>query len=88
MIEGIRAIARKNPTVNHINEVLTMHMGPDFILLNLSVDFTDEALAPQIETAIAEIDAEIKRAFPEVKRIFIEAESRLRRNRGDAALHQ
>ena len=88
VIEGIRAIARKNPTVNHINEVLTMHMGPDFILLNLSVDFNDEALAPQIETAIAEIDAEIKRAFPEVKRIFIEAESRLKRNRGDAALHQ
>ena len=77
VIEGIRAIARKNPTVNHINEVLTMHMGPDFILLNLSVDFSDEALAPQIETAIAEIDTDIKREFPEVKRIFIEAESRL-----------
>ena len=77
VIDGIREIARKNSTVNHINKVLTMHMGPDYILLNLSVDFKDEALAPQIETAIAEIDAEIKRAFPEVKRIFIEAESRL-----------
>jgi len=77
VIEGIRAIVRSNPVVNYVNEVLTMHMGPDFILLNLSVDFRDEALAPQIESAIAEIDAEIKRAFPEVKRIFIEAESRL-----------
>ena len=77
VIDGIREIAEKNPTVNHINEVLTMHMGPDYILLNLSVDFRDEAVAPQIETAIAEIDAGIKRKFPEVKRIFIEAESRL-----------
>jgi len=77
VIEGIRSIVRNNPTVNYVNEVLTMHMGPDFILLNLSVDFSDEALAPQIESAIAEMDAEIKREFPEVKRIFIEAESKL-----------
>jgi len=77
VIEGIRTIARNHPEVNHVNEILTMHMGPDFILLNLSVDFSDGALAPAIESAIAEMDAEIKRTFPEVKRIFIEAEPRL-----------
>jgi len=77
VIEGIRTIARNHPEVNHVNEILTMHMGPDFILLNLSVDFSDGALAPAIESAIAEMDAEIKRTFPEVKRIFIEAEARL-----------
>lgn len=77
VINGIRGIARKNESVNHINKILTMHMGPDYVLLNLSVDFKDEAVAPQIEAAIAEMDAEIKREFPEVKRVFIEAESRL-----------
>jgi divalent metal cation (Fe/Co/Zn/Cd) transporter len=67
---------RKHPDVNYVNEILTMHMGPDFILLNLSLDFNDGALAPALEFAIAEMDAEIKQAFPEVKRIFIEAEPR------------
>jgi divalent metal cation (Fe/Co/Zn/Cd) transporter len=76
VIAGIRQITTNHPVVNHVNEVLTMHMGPDFILLNLSVDFKDKAAAPEIEVAVAEIDTEIKRVYPEVKRIFIEAESR------------
>ena len=76
VIEGIRAIAKSHAVVTHVNEILTMHMGPDFILPNLSIDFRDEAAAPIIENAIVEMDAAIKREFPNVKRIFIEAESR------------
>jgi cation diffusion facilitator family transporter len=76
VIAGIKQIVANHPVVNHVNEALTMHMGPDFILLNLSVDFRDEAAAPEIERAVAKIDAEIKRTYPEVKRIFIEAESK------------
>ena len=76
VVEGIRAIARNHPAVNHVNEVLTMHMGPDFILLNLSVDFSDRSRAPLIESAVTEIEAEIKQAYPEVKRIFVEAEAK------------
>lgn len=76
VIAGIRQIVQTSAEVNHVNEILTMHMGPEFILLNLSVDFRDEALAPDIEAAVARIDGEIKRAYPEVKRIFIEAEPR------------
>ena len=80
VIVGIRNIARAHSTVNHVNEVLTMHMGPDFILLNISLDFKDTAVAPEIEVAISDIDAEIKKSYPAVKRIFIEAESRMQRS--------
>ena len=45
------------------------------MLLNLSVEFADEKTANDLEKLIAKIDREIKQAFPEVKRIFIEAES-------------
>jgi cation diffusion facilitator family transporter len=79
VIIGIRQIALAHSAVNHVNEVLTMHMGPDFILLNISLDFEDSAVAPEIEVAISEIDGEIKQSFPAVKRIFIEAESRVQR---------
>ncbi len=74
VIEGIRRIVNAHHEVKHLNEVLTMHMGPDFILLNLSVDFTDTATALEIEAATADMDRQIKQTFPEVKRIFIEAE--------------
>ena len=53
-----------------------MHMGPDFILLNLSVDFDDTTSAGDVEKSIARLDNEIKQAFPRIKRIFVEAEDR------------
>ncbi len=76
VVEGIRALVGKQALVEHVNEVLTMHMGPDFILVNLSVDFRDTATADQVESVIGEMDLAIKQRFPEVKRIFIEAEKR------------
>lgn len=75
VIDGIRKIVDTQPEVERVNEILTMHMGPDFILLNISVEFRDEETAPDLEQVIARMDREIKSAFPEVKRVFIEAES-------------
>jgi cation diffusion facilitator family transporter len=79
VVEGIREIAAGMSEVEHVNEVLTMHMGPDFVLVNLSVDFNKEASVHEVEQAIAELDAAIKARFPLVKRIFIEAEARRKR---------
>ncbi len=75
VVAGIRQIVADQPDVDQVNEVLTMHMGPEFVLLNLSVDFNDTATTEKLETRIALIDKQIKQAYPEVKRIFIEAES-------------
>ncbi len=76
VIRGIREIVSANGDVEHVNEVLTMHMGPDFILVNLSVDFADSLTAAQVEQTVARLDREIKRAYPAVKRLFVEAEDR------------
>jgi len=76
VVEGIRRIVRARREVNHVNEVLTMHMGPDFILVNISVDFDDDILAEDVEDAVSHIDQQLKNRFPSIKRIFIEAESR------------
>jgi len=75
-VKQIREIIDAHDYVMHVNEVLSMHMGPDFILLNISVDFEDSTTADNLEKIIAEIDSKIKNTFPDVKRIFIEAESR------------
>jgi cation diffusion facilitator family transporter len=76
VIHGIREILKSNTLVDHVNEVLTMHMGPDFILANISVDFKDHATADDIESVIAEMNRAIKKQNPQIKRIFIEAEKR------------
>ncbi|AZZ91871.1 cation diffusion facilitator family transporter [Hahella sp. KA22] len=76
VVKGIREMTQAIPGVEHVNEVLTMHMGPDFVLVNISVDFKDSISAGEIETRIASLDEQIKSSFPECKRIFVEAESR------------
>ncbi len=75
-IKDIRDILEANRSIEHINDLLTMHMGPDYILANISVDFADDKTADEIETTVAEIDAAIKANNPQIKRIFIEAEKR------------
>jgi len=72
----ITELAKHHHAIAHVNEILTMHMGPDFILVNLSVNFVDNVVADDIELAIESLDREIKAVFPKVKRIFVEAESR------------
>ena len=76
VIRGIRDALQTQTNIEHINEVLTMHMGPDFILANISVDFADSISAGDVERDIAKIDRLIKQKFPEIKRVFIEAEKR------------
>ncbi|OOZ42343.1 cation transporter [Solemya pervernicosa gill symbiont] len=76
VVDGIREITGRHTQITTINEVLTMHMGPDFILATLSVDFVDEISAANVESAIATLDNTIKQHYPEVKRLYIEAESR------------
>jgi cation diffusion facilitator family transporter len=76
VVDGIRKIVQGHTEVVCTNEVVTMHMGPDFILLNLSVDFHDDIPAALLEKIIADIDQQIKKAYPKVQRIFIEAEAR------------
>jgi len=74
VVKGIRGILQCSPVIKQVNEVLTMHMGPDYILANLSVDFKSSITADEVERSIAALDQQIKQQYPLVKRIFIEAE--------------
>ncbi len=73
-VQGVRKILQANNSIEHVNEVLTMHMGPDFILATISVDFKNKKTADEIENEIATLDRLIKQQYPQIKRIFIEAE--------------
>ncbi len=75
VVQGIREIAGSRKEIKQVNEVLTMHMGPDYILVNISVDFVDPIYATEVEVTVAELDKAIKQAYPHVQRIFIEVET-------------
>ena len=76
--EKIREIVARQESVTHVNELATMHMGPDYILVNLSVDFSSDASADDVESVVGQLDRELKEALPRVKRVFVEAEARRR----------
>lgn len=75
VVEGIREIVDGVPEVKHVNEIATMHMGPDFVLANLSLDFIDNIPSQTVEQTITQVTTQIKTGFPIVKRVFIEIES-------------
>jgi cation diffusion facilitator family transporter len=74
VVASIRHIAESFDEVEKVNELLTMHMGPDFILVNISIRFKRGQLTRQIEEVVQEIDAAIKAEHDLVKRVFVEAE--------------
>ncbi len=76
VVQGIKKIVAADDRIKQTNEVLTVHFGPMDVLLNISLDFVDEIDANDVERAISELEARIKSEFPEITRVFIEAQSR------------
>jgi divalent metal cation (Fe/Co/Zn/Cd) transporter len=74
IIQNIRQIASSFNEVEKVNEILSIHMGPDFILVVISICFRRGKLTREIEAVIRDIDLLIKEEHSMVKRIFIEAE--------------
>ncbi len=73
---GLRDIVARNPGVLGVNEVLTMHFGPQDVLAAISLDFEDGTTAEVVERTVSGIERQIKAKFPQVRRIFIEVQSR------------
>ncbi len=74
VVSGIREIAASHDEVAGVNEILTMHVGPHFILVNLSLEFLDRLETGAVEKSVSGITREVRSRFPRVKRVFIEAE--------------
>jgi divalent metal cation (Fe/Co/Zn/Cd) transporter len=81
LVKEVEHLAGLEAAIEKVGDVLTRHLGPQDVLVNLSVDFRNDVPAGKIEEIIAQIDARLKKAHPEVTRVFIEAEnlSRVRR---------
>ncbi len=75
IVDGIELMVHEDARILRINEILTMHLAPQQILVNASLDFVDGLPAENVEAAISEFERAIKDAYPEVSRVFIEAQS-------------
>ncbi|AXS40552.1 cation diffusion facilitator family transporter [Breoghania sp. L-A4] len=76
LVANIRALVAETPNVDALNELRTMHMGPDDVLLAVSLDFKNDISVGQVEDAIYKLEQTIKARFPMVRRLFIEVQNR------------
>ena len=75
LADRLRGIVRSHKAVFRINELLTLHQGPQDLLVTVSIDFHPHLDANDVEEAISELERRMKQVDPAVRRIFIEAQS-------------
>jgi divalent metal cation (Fe/Co/Zn/Cd) transporter len=64
-----------DPAVERAGDILTTYMGPHDLLVNRGVCFVAGTTAEQMHEAIYRIETDLKSAYPETNRVYIEAES-------------
>jgi cation diffusion facilitator family transporter len=60
--------------VDAVTQLLTMHLGPDTIVLALKVRFRSGSSLQDVERTTDDIEARVRDALPAMKRIFVEAD--------------
>ncbi|WP_051929168.1 cation diffusion facilitator family transporter [Thermopetrobacter sp. TC1] len=76
IIKAVREIASRSPVVDSINELRTMHLAADDILLAMSIDVPDDMRGGRIEEEIGRLEAAIRKAVPQIRRIYIEVQDK------------
>jgi cation diffusion facilitator family transporter len=61
--------------VERVTQLLTMHLGPDVILLAMKIAFLPTLRVAEIEEVTDRIEAKIRGEMPQMRKIFIEADS-------------
>jgi cation diffusion facilitator family transporter len=74
LVEGIRAAAAAHEGIAGVGVVLTVHSAPDQITAMMSADFVDTISAGEVERIVADIEAEVARRWPAVRRLYIRPE--------------
>lgn len=89
VLAGIEAILRSEigpaGALVAINDIRSMHLGPDDILVAASVDAADGIPAERVEALTSKLEGAIKGKFPEVRRLFIETQSAADHRAGERA---
>jgi len=72
----VQALIEGTPGVRRLTQLLTMHLGPDFVLLAVKVAFTEGLVVEEVERVIDELERRVRADVPEMKKIFVEPDSR------------
>jgi cation diffusion facilitator family transporter len=69
---AIEAAVVASPTVRHLIDLRTEHIGPDAILVAAKVEFRSELTVREVADAVDAIERDVRAAVPAATRIFVE----------------
>lgn len=71
----IRRIAAAEHGICRVNDVMTVHLAPDQIVVAISLDFDDDLNTGGIERLVAVVEAKIRAAHTDVTRLFVKPQA-------------
>ncbi|RFD19198.1 cation transporter [Komagataeibacter melaceti] len=85
VLAALRRMALSAQGVERLNEIRSLHFGPHDVLVVISVDFRNDMSAGQVEIVVSALERQIKQQYPDVTRVFIEAQDSRTQPTGAAA---
>ena len=74
VLAALRRMTLSARGVDRLNEIRSMHFGPRDVLVVISIDFHNDLSAGDVEATVSDLERQIKQTYPEVTRVFIEAQ--------------
>jgi cation diffusion facilitator family transporter len=69
-------LTERVPGVDGVTQLLTMHLGPDVVVLAMKVAFSPTLSVQEVEDVTNRVEAAVREVMPHMRKIFIEADSR------------
>jgi cation diffusion facilitator family transporter len=76
LVADVRLMLHSDPRVCGVLDLLTMHIGPQDILLNAHVDFDDKISGNALEQAVSELEQHIRERYPQIRYLYISPKDR------------
>ncbi|MCO6187851.1 cation diffusion facilitator family transporter [Rhizobium sp. L1K21] len=74
LLKALRKIATEDSSVHAVPRLLTMHLGPKQVLLNMEIEFAADVQKDALFEVVDRVQKRIRDAHPEVQKIFVEAD--------------
>jgi cation diffusion facilitator family transporter len=73
--EEILSAVRGDPDVERVNGMTTVHLGPDQIVVALSLEFRDARTTSQIEACVERIEARLRETRSDIASVFVKPQT-------------
>jgi cation diffusion facilitator family transporter len=83
-LRRLRKLIEADPAVERLNYLLTMHFGPQEVMLTMDVRFDRELTVAELRTVITRLKQSVRKMQPNITRIYFAAEAIAEEERRDA----